>query len=76
MNDLVSVVLPTYRRESDMLARAVTSLLNQTYENTEIIITGRKPEKWLLDEADYITEMGCIRHPHNDGIPAREGVEY
>ena len=56
--------------------KTAKAALTKIDENTEIIITGRKPKKWLLDEADYITEMGCIRHPHDDGIPAREGVEY
>lgn len=34
---LVSVVMPTYRRD-DTLARAIKSVLNQTYRNIEIII--------------------------------------
>ena len=36
-NDLVSVVIPTYRR-SEMLPRAINSVLNQTYEDIEIIV--------------------------------------
>ncbi len=42
----------------------------------EIIVTGREPAQWLLDAADYITEMKCIRHPYDSGVPAREGIEY
>lgn len=34
---LVSVVIPTYRR-SDMLDRAIDSVLNQTYENIELLL--------------------------------------
>ena len=34
---LVSVIIPTYRR-SDMLDRAVTSVLNQSYENLELLL--------------------------------------
>lgn len=34
---LVSVVMPTYRR-SDMLDRAIDSVLNQTYENIELLL--------------------------------------
>jgi len=35
--DLISVVIPTYRR-ADMLTRAVDSVLNQTYANVECIV--------------------------------------
>ena len=37
MNDLISVIIPTYGR-SGFLINAVHSILNQTYENFEIII--------------------------------------
>lgn len=37
VKDLVSVVIPTYRR-SDMLTRAVNSVLGQTYTNVECIV--------------------------------------
>ena len=37
IKDLVSVIIPTYRR-SDMLVRAIESVLNQTYKNIEVIV--------------------------------------
>ncbi len=37
VKDLISVVIPTYRR-SDMLTRAVDSVLGQTYQNVECIV--------------------------------------
>ena len=42
----------------------------------EVIITGRNPEKWMIDAADYITEMKCVRHPFEKGIAARRGIEF
>lgn len=42
----------------------------------EIVITGRNPRPWMLEAADYITEMKCVRHPYELGIMAREGVEF
>ena len=42
----------------------------------EIVLTGREPAAFLLEEADYITDMVCVRHPYERGIAAREGVEY
>lgn len=37
MNDKVSVIIPTYKR-SDLLERAIKSVINQTYKNIEIIV--------------------------------------
>lgn len=46
------------------------------FGKTEIVLTGRDPERWMLDAADYITEMRCDRHPFERGVGARAGVEY
>ena len=45
-------------------------------DGQEIVITGRNPTQWMLKEADYVTEMKCIRHPYQNGIQARYGVEF
>lgn len=45
-------------------------------EVQEVVLTGREPPDWLWEAADYITEMKCHRHPFEQGIPAREGVEF
>lgn len=37
-NPRVSVVIPTYKREAKYLLRAINSIKNQTYKNTEIVI--------------------------------------
>ena len=42
----------------------------------EIVVTGRDPADFLLEAADYITDMVCVRHPYERGIAAREGIEY
>lgn len=42
----------------------------------ELVLTGRNPPDWLLDRADYVTEMKKIRHPYDKGVAAREGIEY
>ena len=42
----------------------------------EIVLTGRNPSPALLEVGDYVTEMCKRKHPFDEGIPAREGVEY
>ena len=36
----------------------------------------RRAPQWMLDAADYSTEMKCCRHPYQKGIKARKGIEY
>lgn len=56
--------------------RMVEKLIKEKPFSLELIMTGREPNSLLLQAADYITEMKCIRHPYEKGIQARRGVEY
>jgi cob(I)alamin adenosyltransferase len=42
----------------------------------ELVLTGSVPEQWMIEAADYVTDMEKIKHPFDKGINAREGVEY
>jgi cob(I)alamin adenosyltransferase len=42
----------------------------------EVVLTGRNPPEEIMEMADYISEMKCLRHPYERGFPAREGVEF
>lgn len=53
---------------------ALDFLLNRP-ENLEIVLTGREPGEELLELADYVTEMRKVKHPFDEGIPARKGIE-
>lgn len=54
----------------------VAAYLRQWGVAREIVLTGRNPSAALLACADYVTEMVKRRHPFDEGIPARSGVEY
>ena len=43
---------------------------------TELILTGRNPVQFMIDKADYITNMTCEKHPYESGITARKGIEF
>ncbi|MDO5560260.1 MAG: cob(I)yrinic acid a,c-diamide adenosyltransferase [Oscillospiraceae bacterium] len=51
-------------------------LVLERNDKTEVVLTGRDPDKKFCDTADYISEIKCIRHPFEKGIPARKGIEY
>ncbi len=54
----------------------VLQFLQEKPENLEVVLTGRNPSDRLKEEADYISEILAVRHPYEQGIPAREGIEY
>jgi len=44
--------------------------------NVELVLTGRKMPEEVLARADLITEMRQVRHPFEQGVMARRGIEY
>lgn len=42
----------------------------------ELVLTGRYAPKEIIDLAELVTEMKEIKHYYNQGIEAREGIEY
>ena len=45
-------------------------------EGLELVLTGRDPAQWMIEAADYYTEMCCRKHPYEKGIAARKGIEF
>ena len=55
---------------------ALLKFLREKPEGLEVVLTGRDPSPEMQEAADYVTEMKKIKHPFDQGIGAREGVEY
>ncbi|MDZ5035125.1 cob(I)yrinic acid a,c-diamide adenosyltransferase, partial [Clostridium perfringens] len=54
----------------------VVEFLKNKPENLEVVLTGRNPDKALIELADYVSEINPIKHPFVDKkIPARVGIE-
>lgn len=76
-NPLVSVIIPTYERP-DMLGRAIDSVLNQTYDNIEIIVVDdndknsayRKETKEFIKEYKNLNNILYLEHDINRGACA------
>ncbi len=41
-----------------------------------VILTGNYAPAALCRMADLVTEMKCIKHPYQRGIPAQQGIDY
>ena len=70
--DEINVAVAWHLLELD----AVLELLKEKPERVEIILTGRYADPQLIELADLVTEMVEIKHPFNEGILARQGVDY
>jgi cob(I)alamin adenosyltransferase len=44
-------------------------------ETVELIITGRGADPRIIEKADLVTEMMCIKHYNDTGVQARIGIE-
>ncbi len=51
------------------------SLLDRRPASVELVITGRNAPPELIERADLVTEMKCVKHYFEAGIPARDGIE-
>lgn len=45
-------------------------------ENVEVVITGRYAPEEIINIADLVTEMKEVKHYYNEGVQAREGIEF
>lgn len=45
-------------------------------ERTHTVLTGRYFPQSILEKADCISEIRCVRHPFENGVSAVEGIEY
>ncbi len=54
----------------------VLDLIAKKPDDVELILTGRYADKRIIDAADLVTEMVEVKHPYQQGIKARQGLEY
>lgn len=57
-------------------AAEVLKLIDTKPQDVELILTGRYATQAVIDKADYATELVSMKHPFNNGTPAREGIDY
>ncbi len=51
-------------------------LIQSKPHTQELVITGRNATPALMALADYVTDMQEVKHPYQQGIQARRGIEY
>lgn len=53
----------------------IAALIDAKPSGMELILTGRSASQEILDKADLVTEMRCIKHYMDKGVKARAGIE-
>lgn len=53
----------------------VVALLDARPGRLHLVLTGRGAPDELLERADLVTEMRCVKHPFQRGIPAQVGID-
>lgn len=54
----------------------VLHIIDNKPKSMELILTGRNVPSEIIEKSNLVTEMKCIKHYFNEGVPAREGIEY
>jgi cob(I)alamin adenosyltransferase len=54
----------------------IMDLINSRPEKCEIVLSGRKAPDELIKAADYVSDIRAVKHPFENGIQARRGIEY
>ncbi|MDH4137474.1 MAG: cob(I)yrinic acid a,c-diamide adenosyltransferase [Anaerolineae bacterium] len=54
----------------------VLALIESKPEKVELVLTGRGAHPEIVKRADLVTEMLDIKHPFDEGVRGRRGIEY
>ena len=54
----------------------ITKLIEEKPEKLELILTGRYAHPEIVRYADLVTEMLEIKHPYQQGVEARKGIDF
>jgi len=71
LDEIINAIWFELIPESDVL-----DLLNKKPPHVELVLTGRNASQALIGRADLVTEMVQRKHPFEQGIMARLGIEY
>ncbi len=56
--------------------RDIIEAIDKTNENMSLVLTGRYATDGLIDIADTVSNIECVKHGYQDGIAAQKGVEF
>lgn len=81
MLDTVDIVIldeALYALSYDIISQHdILSLISKARRcDKDLILSGRGLPDWLREEADLVSEITPIKHPYEQGIPAKAGIDF
>ncbi len=55
---------------------AVTKVIVKANSKVSLVLTGRNASQGLIDIADTVSNVECVKHGYQAGIAAQKGVEF
>lgn len=71
MDEILISVRDQYLDESVLI-----DLIKSKPEDTELVLTGRAATENVMELADYVTFCKKLKHPYDQKIRSRKGIEY
>jgi cob(I)alamin adenosyltransferase len=71
LDEVINSVNSGFLAEEQLLA-----FIDRKPDNLELIMTGRDASEAIIAKADYVSEIKKVKHPYDNNIQAREGIEY
>ncbi len=71
LDEIIISLRDGYLREKEIL-----DLLSEKPENIEVILTGRGATEKLIEKADLVSEIKNVKHPFQEGLESRKGIDY
>lgn len=71
MDEVLDIIDCAFISEEQLI-----ELIVELQPGTEFVLTGRRASERLKDISDYISNITKEKHPFDNGIQSRKGVEY
>jgi cob(I)alamin adenosyltransferase len=71
LDEIIICVRDGFLDEQDLI-----NFIDSKPETMELVLTGRGVTPGLIEKANYVSEINKIKHPFDEGIPSRKGIEF
>lgn len=71
LDEVLDIIEFKYINEEEFLNR-----IAEWKNDKEIILTGHNISERVAMISDYLSKVDALKHPYNQGAPARRGIEY
>ncbi|NPA36983.1 MAG: cob(I)yrinic acid a,c-diamide adenosyltransferase [Chlorobi bacterium] len=63
-------------RDNFIQDKVLVDFIKNKPDSLELVLTGRGATGEVIEMADYVSEIVKVKHPYDNGIFSREGIEY